>query len=69
MNNNQARYAALLLKTRRKQKGWSQESVCKGICAVSYYSKIESGNVIPARSILKDLADALEMELPEFETE
>ena len=69
MNNNQARYAALLLKTRRKQKGWSQESVCKGICAVSYYSKIESGNVTPARSILKDLADALEMELPEFETE
>lgn len=69
MDDNQARYTALLLKTNRRQKGWSQESVCKGICAVSYYSKIESGNVIPAISILQDLAKALEMELPEFQTE
>lgn len=64
MDEKQARYLALLLKARRKQKGWSQESVCKGVCAVSYYSKIESGIVIPNVQILEELAKHLQMELP-----
>ncbi len=69
MDENQARYFALLLKARRKQKGWSQESVCKGVCAVSYYSKIESGIVIPNIQILEELAKHLQMELPILKNE
>lgn len=61
MKEYEALYLALLLKAARKQKRWSQESVCRVVCAVSYYSKIESGNVIPAREILEDLAHRLEM--------
>lgn len=64
MNDHQAKYLALLLKARRKQKGWSQDSVCKGICAVSYYSKIESASVIPASSVYEDFFRNLEMTLP-----
>lgn len=45
----------VLLRRQRLEKNWSQEGLCKGICAVSYLSKIEQGQVQPS----KEMADAL----------
>ncbi|MBQ6877388.1 MAG: helix-turn-helix transcriptional regulator, partial [Oscillospiraceae bacterium] len=36
-------YPGFLIKRERLLKNWSQEGLCKGICAVSYLSKIEQG--------------------------
>ena len=36
-------WMGLLLRKGRLEKDWSQEGLCKGICAVSYLSKIEQG--------------------------
>ncbi len=45
----------VLLRKQRLEKNWSQEGLCKGICAVSYLSKIEQGQVQPG----KEITDAL----------
>ena len=37
------RWIGSLIRTLRLQKDWSQEGLCRGICAVSYLSKIEQG--------------------------
>ena len=37
------RIAGALLRVLRLQRNWSQETLCHGICAVSYLSKIEQG--------------------------
>ncbi len=36
-------YMGALISRERLRRGWSQDGLCKGICAVSYLSKIESG--------------------------
>ena len=35
--------AGLLIRQARLQRDWSQEGLCRGICAPSYLSKIEQG--------------------------
>ena len=46
-------WMGLLLRKGRLEKEWSQEGTCKGICAVSYLSKIEQGKVEPSPEIMK----------------
>lgn len=41
-----------VIKKRRLEQNLSQESLCKGICAVSYLSKIESGHVKASDDLL-----------------
>lgn len=55
------RWCGVLLKKKRVEKGWSQESVCTGICAVSTLSKIESGTATGSEEILELLAARLEL--------
>ena len=37
------RWIGTLIRKKRLELGWSQEGLCRGICAVSYLSKIEQG--------------------------
>lgn len=53
------RWLGIWIRQNRLQKNWSQDGLCKGICAVSYLSKIEQGKVIPAPEILYALARKL----------
>lgn len=48
-----------LIRKMRLEKNYSQEGLCKGICAVSYLSKIEKGSVEPSREIIERLFAAL----------
>lgn len=48
-----------LIRAERMQKGWSQEELCGGVCAVSYLSKIESGKAEPSEEILTLLLERL----------
>ncbi len=52
-----------LIKEFRIRKGYSQEELCYGICAVSTLSRIESGNQVPnkktAESLLSRLGETL----------
>lgn len=45
-------YAGFLLRRERLARQWSQEGLCKGICTVSYLSKIEQGKAEPSEDIL-----------------
>lgn len=51
--------AGQLLRMFRLQKNWSQETLCQGVCAVSYLSKIEQGKVEANAQLLADLFDRL----------
>jgi len=44
-------YAGYLIRRERLKRDWSQEGLCKGICTVSYLSKIEQGKVEPSAEI------------------
>ncbi|WP_198524871.1 tetratricopeptide repeat protein [Niameybacter massiliensis] len=48
-----------LIKKYRLEQNMSQESLCQGICVVSYLSKIEAGLVTPSQDILEGLTQAL----------
>ena len=52
-------YAGFLIRRERLRQNLSQEGLCRGICAVSYLSKIEQGLVTPSREILDALFRAL----------
>ena len=52
-------YRSFLIARERLRKNWSQEGLCKGICTVSYLSKIESGKTTPSAEILTQLLDRL----------
>lgn len=45
-------FPGLLLRRGRLARGWSQEGLCRGICAVSYLSKIETGAAAPSEEVL-----------------
>ena len=49
------RVAGSLIRLLRLQKNWSQETLCHGICTVSYLSKIEQGKVEANDQLLADL--------------
>ena len=55
------RFAGLLIRALRLERNWSQETLCRGICAVSYLSKIEQGKVEANRDMLTDLFDRLQI--------
>lgn len=48
-------YAGFLIRQERLSRNWSQEGLCKGICTVSYLSKIEQGKVEPSDEIAAQL--------------
>ncbi len=52
-------FTGFIIRQQRLQKGLSQEELCKGICAVSYLSKIEQGIGNPSPAILDKLYQAL----------
>lgn len=52
-------YYGLLIHTERLRRNWSQEGLCRGICAVSYLSKIEQGKVTPSEDIRRLLLERL----------
>ncbi|QUH18584.1 helix-turn-helix domain-containing protein [Alkaliphilus sp. B6464] len=45
----------LLIKSNREKLGLKQEYLCKGICSISYLSKIEKGNIVPSEDITRML--------------
>ena len=62
----------LRLRQQRLKRGWSQEGLCRDICAASYLSKIEQGQVQAAPELLELLFRRLELpwygeSLPELE--
>ncbi|MBQ7936918.1 MAG: helix-turn-helix transcriptional regulator [Oscillospiraceae bacterium] len=48
-------YSGFLIRKKRLENDWSQEGLCKGICAVSYLSKIEQGKTEASEDILSAL--------------
>lgn len=52
---NGNRYIGLLIRQKRLEQNLSQEGLCKGICVVSYLSKIEQGKVNPRMEIVEQL--------------
>ena len=50
-----ASISGMLLRRARLTRNWSQEGLCRGICAVSYLSKIEQGKVEAGSEILHQL--------------
>ena len=52
-------YTAFLIRRQRLEKGWSQQGLCEGICAVSYLSKIEQGKAEPSGEIVRLLFERL----------
>lgn len=54
------RAAGILIRLERMRKDWSQDGLCKGICAVSYLSKIEQGKVQADSKLLNLLFRRLE---------
>ena len=64
------RFVGPLLRLLRLERNWSQETLCHGICTVSYLSKIEQGKVEANEQLIADLFDLLEVtwqESPEME--
>jgi len=61
--NNQSMMMGMLIKKYRIEQNMSQESLCQGICAVSYLSKIEKGSVTCSDEILHQLMDVLGIDL------
>ncbi|WFR55463.1 helix-turn-helix domain-containing protein [Anaerocolumna sp. AGMB13025] len=51
--------SGLLIKMNREQQGLKQEYLSKGICAVSYLSKIEKGLIVPSEEIIRLLFEKL----------
>lgn len=58
---NDIRFAGALLRMLRLERNWSQETLCQGICAVSYLSKIEQGRVQPNEALLQALFAKLDV--------
>lgn len=51
--------AGLLIRQARLQRDWSQEGLCRGICAPSYLSKIEQGKAAPSPEVTELLLHRL----------
>lgn len=52
-------FAGLLIRRERLRRDWSQKGLCRGICAVSYLSKIEQGKAEPSQEVLTLLLERL----------
>lgn len=53
--------AGALIRACRLERHFSQEGLCRGICAASYLSKIEKGTVTPSEEIVQKLFAALDL--------
>lgn len=53
------KYYCTQIRRERLRRNWSQEGLCKGICSVSYLSKIEQGRVSPSEDVLTALLNRL----------
>ena len=63
-------YQGYIIYRERLRRNWSQAGLCKGICAVSYLSKIETGKAEPSEDVLRLLLNRLELHIePEIELE
>lgn len=60
--------AGFLIRYHRLRQNISQEGLCKGICVVSYLSKIEQGSVMASDEIIHKLFQSLHMEYHDDET-
>lgn len=54
-------YQGYIIYRARLLRNWSQAGLCKGICTVSYLSKIETGKAEPSEEILRLLLERLEL--------
>ena len=54
-------YQGYIIYRERLGKNWSQAGLCKGICTVSYLSKIETGKAEPSEEVLRLLLARLEL--------
>ena len=54
-------FPGAVIRRERLRRDWSQEGLCKGICAVSYLSKIEQGKAAVSPEILRMLFDRLKL--------
>ncbi|MBQ9959785.1 MAG: helix-turn-helix transcriptional regulator [Oscillospiraceae bacterium] len=54
-------YLGALISRERLRKDWSMEGLCRGICSVSYLSKIENGKADPSQQILQQLLARLDL--------
>ena len=52
-------YRGYIIYRARILRSWSQAGLCKGICTVSYLSKIETGKAEPSEEILRLLLERL----------
>lgn len=50
-----------IIRRERMRRDWSQDGLCRGICAASYLSKIEQGRVTASEDILRLLYERLEL--------
>lgn len=50
-----------IIKQERQRRSWSQSGLCKGICAVSYLSKIEQGKAVAGEQIRRLLFERLSL--------
>ncbi len=55
-------FPGFLIRKKRLEKNWNQEGLCKGICAVSYLSKIEKGKISASDEIISALFKRLGIE-------
>lgn len=55
------RIVGFILRRERLARDWSQDGLCRGICAVSYLSKIERGSVIASKDILRRLFERMDI--------
>lgn len=62
MSLTSKKHLGYLIKKHRLDQHLSQENLCKGICAVSYLSKIESGSVTASSTILTQLFNVLHLD-------
>ena len=53
--------AGLLIRQARLRLNWSQEGLCRGICAPSYLSKIEQGKAAPSPEVMELLFRRLDL--------
>lgn len=54
-------YAGAVIRRARLGRNWSQEGLCRGICTVSYLSKIEQGKAEGSSEVLRLLLERLDV--------
>lgn len=62
MDRSIQKYAGTLIRLEREKRSWNQEGLCRGICAVSYLSKIETGRTDCSMDIIRQLFARLGIE-------